>query len=184
MEIGSIFTKGLTLFTLFGNAFVVALILLYFLARPIYERVMRFMSDHALTLGLFFSASSTIGSIIYSEVVGFPACILCWMQRIFMYPMMFLFGMGLFRKERNIIPYAMMLAIIGGVVAFYQWSKDMLALYSSINIPCPAVSSLPSCDKIYVLEYGYITIPMIALNAFILITIIMYAALRAQKHDN
>jgi hypothetical protein len=48
-------------------------------------------------------------------------------------------------------------------------------------MPCPAVSALPSCDRIYVLEFGYITIPMIALNAFVLLVIVLYAALR-QKH--
>lgn len=183
MEFGTLFTYALTLLTLFGNAFVVLLLLLRFLARPIFEGIMQWMSDHAITLGLFLSATSTIGSIVYSEVVGFPACILCWIQRIFMYPMMFLFGMAVFRKERSIIPYALLLTIIGGAVALYQWIKDMLALYSSAILPCPAVSLLPSCDKIYVIEYGYITIPMIALNAFVLIAIIMYAALRAQKHD-
>lgn len=157
---------------------MVFLVLLYFLARPLFERIMKYLSDYALLLGLFLSASSTIGSIVYSEVVGFPACILCWIQRIFMYPMMFLFGLAWFRRDKNIIPYALLLTILGGAVALYQWVKDMLSLYSTVNIPCPAVSLLPSCDKIYVLEYGYITIPMIALNAFILITIIMYAALR------
>ncbi len=183
MDIGILFTKGLAIFTLLGNAFLISLVLFYFLSRPIFERIMKCLSDYALILGLFVAASGTIGSIIYSEVVGFPACILCWTQRIFMYPMMFLFGMAVYRKERSIIPYSMMLAFIGGMIALYQWIKDMLALYSSITLPCPAVTLLPSCDKMYVLEYGYITIPMIALNAFMLIVIIMYAALRTRTYD-
>ncbi|OGZ04723.1 MAG: hypothetical protein A2845_05420 [Candidatus Lloydbacteria bacterium RIFCSPHIGHO2_01_FULL_49_22] len=142
---------------------------------------MRFAARNALCLGLLVSAASTIGSLLYSEVVGFPACILCWTQRIFMYPLMFLFALALVRKEKHIIPYAFMLSVIGALVAAYQWVKDMLLVYSHVTIPCPAVTSLPSCDKIYVLEYGYITIPMFSLNAFVLIAILTYAAMRIQK---
>lgn len=178
MDTGFLFTKALAIFTLLGNAFTLALLLAFFIARPMYEAIMRFMGRHALTLGFLLTTSSTLGSIAYSEIVGFPACILCWIQRIFMYPMMFLFGLALFRKEKYIMPYAMLLSLLGGGVALYQWGKDMFALYGGLTLPCPAVSALPSCDKIYVLEYGYITIPMIALNAFILIVIVLYAGLR------
>lgn len=183
MEFGQLLTTVLALCTLAGNAFIIFLFLVYFLARPVFEGIMSWMARFSLVLGLFISASSTIGSIVYSEVVGFPACILCWVQRIFMYPLMFLFGLAIFRKENVIIPYAFMLALLGGGVALYQWTKDMLALYGNITIPCPAVSDLPSCDKIFVNEYGYITIPMIALNAFILIGLVMYAKLRTRPND-
>ena len=98
-----------------------------------------------------------------------------------MYPQFFLFGLALWRKERLIIPYMLMLSLIGAAVALYQWIKDMLLLYSHTTIPCPAVSGLPSCDKIYVLEMGYITIPMIALNAFVLLAIVMWAGMRHEK---
>lgn len=181
MELGTLFTKAIALSTLFGNAFILALLLAFVIARPIQVIIMRFASRYALCLGLLVSAASTIGSLLYSEVVGFPACVLCWTQRIFMYPLMFLFALALLRKERHIMPYAFMLSVIGALVAGYQWVKDMLLVYSDVTIPCPAVTSLPSCDKIYVLEYGYITIPMFALNAFVLIAILTYAAMRAQK---
>ncbi len=178
MDIPYLFTKALALTTLFGNVFALAFLLSYVLSRPLHDRAMAFLGKWSLWLGLFISGGSTIGSLIYSEVVGFPACILCWIQRIFMYPQMFLFGLALWRKERMIMVYALLLSVLGGGVALYQWIKDMLALYGDVNIPCPAVSLLPSCDKIYMLEYGYITIPMIALNAFIWIIIVMYAGMR------
>jgi disulfide bond formation protein DsbB len=89
--------------------------------------------------------------------------------------------MALWRKDRSIIPYALMLALLGGVVALYQWVKDMLALYTDISLACPATPGLPSCDKIFVLEFGYITIPMIALNAFLLLIVVLYAAIRSKS---
>lgn len=183
MDIAYLFTKSLALFTLFGNAFAIGLLLSYFLSRPLYDRAMAFLGKWALELGCFITTASTLGSLIYSEVVGFPACILCWIQRLFMYPQMFLFGLALWRKERMIMAYTMLLSVIGGGVGVYHWIKDMLSLYSEAILPCPAVSLLPSCDKIYVLEYGYITIPMISLNAFIWIIIVMYAGMRRTSND-
>lgn len=180
MDFGILFTKTLALFTLGGNILFILLLIAHVVAKPLFRKVMQWTGEHALSLGLFLSASSTIGSLLYSEVVGFPACILCWIQRIFMYPQMFLFGLAWWRKDRSIIPYALLLTLIGGAVALYQWTKDMLALYGdgTLSLGCPIVAGLPSCDRIYVLEFGYITIPMIALNAFILIATVLYAALR------
>lgn len=183
MDFGTLFTKVLAIFTLEGNVLFVLLLIAHVVAKPLFRKVMHWIGEHALPLGLFLSASSTIGSLIYSQVVGYPACILCWIQRIFMYPQMFLFGLAYFRKDRSIIPYALLLTILGGAVALYQWIKDMLALYGdgSVSLGCPVVAGLPSCDRIYVLEFGYITIPMIALNAFILIAVVLYASIRREK---
>jgi disulfide bond formation protein DsbB len=181
MELSFFFTKTLAVFTLLGNVLFVLLLIMHVAWKPLFKRIMEWMREHVLLLGFLLSAGATVGSIIYSEVVGFPACILCWIQRIFMYPLPALFGLALVRRDRSIIPYALLLTLIGGMVALYQWTKDMLALYSSVTMPCPAVSALPSCDRIYVLEFGYITIPMIALNAFVLIALVLYAAIRRPK---
>lgn len=181
MEIGFIFTKLLAFATLCGNLLALGLFLFFVVRRSVFDRIMEWLGERALLLGFLISTGATLGSLIYSEVVGFPACILCWIQRIFMYPQMFLFGLALWRKERMIIPYAFFLSLLGAMVALYQWIKDMLLLYSHVSVPCPAVTGLPSCDKIYVLEMGYITIPMIALNAFILLLIVMWAGVRRAK---
>lgn len=183
MDFGILFTKTLAIFTLAGNLIFVLLLIAHVIAKPYFRKVMDWTSDHALLLGLFLSASSTIGSLIYSQVVGYPACILCWVQRIFMYPLMFLFGLTVWRKDRSIIPYALLLTLLGGAVALYQWVKDMLALYGdpSLSLGCPVVAGLPSCDRIYVLEFGYITIPMFALNAFLLIAVVLYSTIRRKR---
>lgn len=178
MDIGFYFTKLLALATLLGNLAAVGLLLFFVIRRSIFDRAMDWLGARAMGIGLFLSGASTIGSIIYSEVMGFPACILCWIQRIFMYPQMFLFGLAVWRKERLIAPYMLLLSLCGIVVALYQWIKDMFLVYTHSTLPCIEVVGLPSCDKIYVLELGYITIPMIALNAFILLSIVMWAAVR------
>jgi disulfide bond formation protein DsbB len=183
MEFGIFFTKILAIATLLGNALTVILLFAHVGAKDIFVRVMQVLSKHVLRFGFLISFAATFGSIFYSQVMGYPACILCWTQRIFMYPLVFLFGLALWRQDRSIIPYALFLSVIGGGVALYEWVKDMLALYTHFALACPVVPGLPSCDRIYIDEFGYITIPMLALNAFILIGITCYAAVRG-RYDN
>ena len=121
---------------------------------------------------------ATVGSYVYGAVTGYPACILCWMQRIFMYPLPFILLMAYIRKDRQVLPYVLMLTLIGGAVSLYNWVKDMLALYTHLSLACPVVPGLPSCDHIYVDEYGYITIAMFALNAFLLIGVTVFAGMK------
>ncbi len=184
MDLGIIFTKALAFVTLSGNISALGIILAHAMLKPQFRKLMLYVSDQALPIGFFLSASATLGSIFYAAVVGYPACILCWTQRIFMYPMMFLFAFAWWKRDRSIIPYALMLSLAGGAVALYQWVKDMLALYAHFSLACPVVPGVPSCDRIYVLEFGYITIPMFALNIFILIAMVMYASLRLNKTQN
>ena len=183
-NLGTEFTRILAISTVLGNLSVLMLIVLWIFARSSFERIMDVVGEKALLIGFLISTASTVGSLIYSEVVGFPACILCWIQRIFMYPQMFMFGLALFRREHLVVPYLFLLSIIGGVVALYQWIKDMLLWYGETTLPCPAVVGLPPCDRLYVQEFGYVTIPMIALNAFILLAIVMWASMRKSKKES
>ena len=177
-NIGTEFTRILAIATVLGNVIILMLVASWLFVRPLFGRIMDFIGAHALLIGLFISAASTVGSLIYSEVVGFPACILCWIQRVFMYPQMFLFALALWRKEKMIAPYLFLLSLLGGAVALYHWVKDMMLWYGGTTLPCPAIMGLPSCDRIYVQEFGYVTIPMIALNAFILLAIVTWASMR------
>lgn len=187
MDFGTLFTKALAISTLAGNIFTVFLLVAHVGMKGTFRSITAFISKHALRLGFLLAFAATFGSIAYSQVMGYPACILCWMQRIFMYPEVALFGLALWRNDRKVLPYALFLAVIGGAVALYNWVKDMLAMYTNMSLACPVVPGLPSCDRIYVDEFGYITIAMLALNAFILIAIVCYTAMRMdnkQQHGN
>ena len=173
------FTRILSILTLFGNVFVMLLLWARVAYVPLYLRIMRLLGSNALLLSFLVALGATVGSYVYGSVTGYPACILCWMQRIFMYPLPFILLMAYWRKEKVVLPYVLMLALVGGVVSLYNWVKDMLALYTHLSLACPVVPGLPSCDHIYVDEYGYITIAMFALNAFLLIILIVFACMRA-----
>jgi disulfide bond formation protein DsbB len=173
-------TLAFAIATVAGNIFIVSVLILYVLRKDVFPRIIGFLIDNALLLAFGLATLSMVGSLAYSEVVGYPACILCWIQRAFMYPLVPLLAITAWVKKRVLIWAAFFFSILGGSVALYQWIKDMVALYAPgfVKLGCPYVAGLPSCDRIYTLEFGYVTIAMLSLNAFILIIIACVAVLR------
>jgi disulfide bond formation protein DsbB len=183
MEFGPIFTKANALATLAGNLGLVGLLLFWIVRRSIFQGIVNWLGERAFSLAIAISSLSIVGSLLYSQVVGFPACTLCWIQRAFMYPIPFVLALGIWaqRKPRVILLWALVLSLAGGVVALYHWVKDMLLWYAHMSAPCPAITGVPACDRIYVLEFNYITIAMFALNAFAWIALVCWAGLRKYK---
>lgn len=105
---------------------------------------------------------STTGSLFFSYVLEFEPCILCWYQRICLFPLVLILGAGLFPFDRSVIRYALPLAIAGGLTAFYH-----TLLYAGIipeNIqPC---SKGVSCTEKYIELFGFVSIPMLSFFAF------------------
>ena len=135
------------------------------------------LGRNGILLALGIAIASTALSLFYSEIAGFEPCKLCWFQRIFMYPQIVLLGMAWFKKDFKIIDYALPLAIIGGIIAIYH----NYIYYGGISIfPCDASGLGISCARRYVFEFGYVTIPLMSLTAFLLIIFF----LGAQKSYN
>ena len=122
---------------------------------------------------MLFSVSALVGSMIYGDITGFEACPLCWASRILM---IFTFGTLLFGIKsalKHRFAFAgTLLAVLGLCVSGYQYLLQWLALKGT-HLPCPAVSSLPSCDKVYFVKFGFITIPFVAFSAFLLILLLL-----------
>ncbi|HEY4528593.1 MAG TPA: disulfide bond formation protein B [Candidatus Paceibacterota bacterium] len=119
----------------------------------------RWVGKYAVLFGFLISLAAVSGSLFYSEVVGFEPCLLCWYQRIAIYPLLVLFTVAMFnKKDRGVFKYALPLAVIAAVIALYhsyvQWGGTPL-------IPC---DSTASCAKLYVYAYGYVTIPTMSLS--------------------
>ncbi|MBA3733398.1 disulfide bond formation protein B [Patescibacteria group bacterium] len=149
--------------TLISQIFFVALAILLFLEKKIREYVYGFVDKHVLTLLFVTTLAALIGSLAYSNIVGFLPCELCWIQRIFIYPQSVLTFMAILKKDRNIVSYLLPLSILGALVALYH-SLTQLGIGSSL-LGCTSVGG--ECARVYVLEYGYITIPMMALTTFL-----------------
>lgn len=132
------------------------------------EPLFSWVGRHSLVLGLVVALSAVLGSLFYSEVVGYPPCVLCWWQRVFLYPQLALFAAALWVKDHGIFYYSSILATLAGVVALYHsyvyWGGESL-------LPCTATGG--ACERIYVMAFGYITIPSMSL------TIVLYLLLLA-----
>ena len=105
---------------------------------------------------------STLGSLFFSEIMQFPPCVLCWYQRIFLFPLVIIIIVGLFPFDKSIVKYALSLALIGWVIAFYH----NLLYYGIIPESVQPCSQGVSCSEAYMDWFGFLTIPMLSLISF------------------
>lgn len=130
-----------------------------------------FLSENGILLAFFLTLGATIGSLIYSEVIGIPACDLCWYQRALIYPQVIILGVALLKKNKEIFDYVLGLNFVGIIIGGYQYIMQMIG-YSG---PCP-VSGGVACFTKDVLEFGYITIPAMSLTVFVVVIVLTYMA--------
>ncbi len=118
------------------------------------------------------------GSLYASEIAHLPPCLLCWYQRILMYPLVVIIAVGILKKDKVLPFYVLPLSILGMGVAFYHYLLQRGIIPDSLA-PC---SLGVSCTTKYVEFFGFVTIPFLSLAAFTLITICMCYLLR--RKDN
>ncbi|WP_273428650.1 disulfide bond formation protein B [Chitinibacter tainanensis] len=124
------------------------------------------------------AAVSTLGSLFFSEVMAMQPCVLCWYQRIFMYPLLFIFSVGLFPFDARCARYAMPLAIGGWLFALYHTLLYKGFIPENLQ-PC---SQGISCADMKLDLFGFITIPLLSLVAFsILIALLIAVQKGTQK---
>jgi disulfide bond formation protein DsbB len=92
--------------------------------------------------------------------------------------MILLLGVAAFRSDKLIKPYVILLAGAGLLVSIYHWTIHMIAIYGSQVaadglVPCSTEGILPSCSQTEILEYGFITIPFMAIVTLSLVIVIM-----------
>lgn len=122
-----------------------------------------FDANWLILFGAWLLASvATLGSLFFSEIMDFPPCSLCWYQRIFMYPMVLVLGVGLLPFDGKVVRYALPLALGGWLTALYH-----TLLYEGFipesAAPC---SQGVSCSENYIELLGFLSIPMLSLLAF------------------
>ena len=105
---------------------------------------------------------SVLGSLFFSYVMEFAPCVLCWYQRIFLFPLVIILAVGLFPFDKRVVKYALPLAIAGWLTAFYHNLLYAGIIPESIQ-PC---SQGVSCTEEYIDLFGFLTIPMLALLSF------------------
>lgn len=122
-----------------------------------------------LFLCWLIAGASTLGSLFFSEIMQFPPCILCWYQRIFLFPLVFILATGLFSGDKSVARYALPLVAAGWLVALYHNLLYAGIVPESIQ-PC---SQGVSCTEDYINLFGFLTIPMLSLLSFSTILILL-----------
>jgi len=134
--------------------------------------------------GLLFiwivSAIATLGSLYFSEIRHYEPCKLCWIQRIFMYPIVIMTTVAFIQKNARIAVTTAVFSVIGGCISLYHYGIQKLSFLAENAPSCGAVS----CTGQYINWLGFITIPFLALTAFILIAGASFYLIKASKAAN
>lgn len=120
---------------------------------------------------------ATLGSLIFSEIFKFPPCVLCWYQRIAMYPLVVIFGVAILKKDKNFIFYTWPLIITGWLIAFYH---NLLYYNILPEAAAPCIQGV-SCTTKFIQWFGFITIPFLSLSAFTFLGGLMLIYRRLKK---
>ncbi|MCO6451049.1 MAG: disulfide bond formation protein B [Caldilineales bacterium] len=133
----------------------------------------------SLYIALIAAWTAMLGSLYFSEVAGFIPCTLCWYQRILMYPLSVIILVGILRKDDGLPLYVLPFSVFGIFVSSYHYLLQKTDLFEGGIKAC---SSGVPCSGIWINWLGFITIPFLALTAFLIITIAMVVFLTG-SHD-
>lgn len=105
---------------------------------------------------------STLGALFLGEIMGYTPCVLCWYQRIAMFPLVFVLAAGLFPFDPRVIRYALPLALAGLALAVFHLALIAGWIPESIK---PCQQGVP-CSDVQVTWFGFVTIPLLSVLSF------------------
>jgi len=128
------------------------------------------ISDAGIWLAFLVAAGSMLGSLYFSEEAGFVPCRLCWFQRIAMYPLAVILLVGAIRKDAAVRWYAGPIALIGAAIAGYH---TLIEWRPQLDTGTCELTG-PSCTYVWFREFGFISLPTMALTGFLTILILLF----------
>ncbi len=144
------------------------------------KKIINKISSETLHYAILVQASIAMaGSLFFSEVMMLPPCVLCWYQRIAMYPIVILTALGIVRKDRKVYISVLALSLPGLVISIYHNLLYWKILPESVA-PCTLGIS---CTTKFFEWFGFITIPFMALVAFTVITVLAFISLNKNKYE-
>ena len=146
------------------------------------------------------AVSATLGSLFFSEVMERVPCVLCWYQRIAMFPLAFIFTVGLLPLDVRCVRYALPIAVAGWATALYHchavsgryalpiavagWATALYHCLLYLGVipesmqPC---TQGVSCADVKIELIGFVTIPLLSLLGFTLIIALLLAVRKGIK---
>lgn len=135
------------------------------------ERARDALSPMALGLAWAAAAIATSGSLYFSVGIGLVPCNLCWYQRTAMYPLVLVLGVAVLRSDLAVRRFAIPLAAAGAALSAYHYQLERFPSQAS-----PSCSLEVPCSVTVFTRLAFISIPWMALSAFLLIVVLLAAA--------
>jgi disulfide bond formation protein DsbB len=135
------------------------------------RRIRDDLAANGLWLAFAVALVTTLGSLYYSEIAHFVPCKLCWYQRIAVYPLTFTLVVAALRRDRTAWTYVVPQAVVGAGFAIYH--TQLQAFPSQHSSFCTITEP---CTVRYVWEFGFVSLPLMALAAFSFVTTMVLLA--------
>jgi disulfide bond formation protein DsbB len=144
-----------------------------------YDNVRVRLTPYAIPAAFIVALLAMAGSLYFSEIAHFKPCLLCWYQRIAMYPLALILLIAAIRRDIGVRWYVIPLALIGIVISSYhyvlEWFPEISTGACEVDNPCTAV---------WFREFGFISLPFLALVAFLLIITFLLIPMRRAAHED
>ena len=137
------------------------------------ERISLWLNRHSMYLALLTAWTALCGSLYFSEVRGYVPCVLCWYQRILMYPLSVVIAVGLLRRDPHLPYYVLPLSLYGLGMSTYHYLLEKTDLF----VGAAACTQGVACTTQWINWFGFVTIPFLALVAFLIVTLMSVIAL-------
>ncbi len=140
-----------------------------------YGRLRDRLGPLAITAAWGVATLAAAGSLYFSEVANYTPCTLCWYQRIAMYPLVLILGIAAWKRDIGIRLYAIPIAAVGASISAYhyllEWFPQIDAGACTVGIPC---------TQVWFREFGFVSLPLLALTAFLLVITLLLIPVREQ----
>lgn len=124
--------------------------------------MIKLVKQNILYLAFAQAFVATLGSLMFSEILKFPPCVLCWYQRICLYPLVVIFGVAILKRDKLFRFYAWPFIAVGWLIALYH---NLLYYNILPEAAAPCLAGV-SCTTKFIEWFGFVTIPFMSLMAF------------------
>ena len=169
---------------LVANAFVIALVTLAVASRGSPTAARRLdalrsgLGPSALAGAFVVAGLAMAGSLYFSEIAHFEPCKLCWYQRIAMYPLVVILGVATWRGDVGVRRFAAPVAVIGALLSTYHYALEWFP-----SLDSGVCSATTPCTLIWFRQFGFVSLPYLALSAFGLILALLWLARAPSSAD-
>lgn len=129
------------------------------------EKINRFFRKRYREICFLVAGMATSGSLYMSQILDWTPCLLCWYQRILIYPLVILFGLSAFLRKDDVGIYALPFIALGSVISSYHVLIQNFDFLAGSGCEVGDIA----CSSIHMLEFGYISIPVMALTSLTVI---------------